>query len=376
MKDGRITMKSKLCFILISVIFVVSGCVSRARPTEAAQPGAAGGQVQSVVQPQMAAWPTKEWQVSTPQQQGMDAALLDRMQEKIRDDAIELDSLLIVRNGYIVSETYYSSNKANSKHAMYSVTKSFVSTLVGIALDQGLLKGVDQRVVDLLPGATFANDDARKQAMTLENLLTMTSGLDWEEGDPIYRKMYASDDWVQMVMDIPMKTDGGKQFLYCSGCSHVLSAIVEQASGKSTTAFAEENLFKPLGITNQRWEADRKGIAIGGWGLNITPRDMAKLGYLFLNNGSWDGKQVVSSGWVSAATRKHIGTGGRLGYGYQWWIYPTHGAYTALGRFGQTIFVAPDLNLVIVTTAHIESGHDQIYKLIDDYILPAAEADN
>jgi CubicO group peptidase (beta-lactamase class C family) len=209
--------------------------------------------------------------------------------------------------------------------------------------------------------------------MTLENILTMSSGLDWVEGDETYGKMYASADWVNMVMDLPMAEVPGKTFLYCSGCSHVLSAIVQNAVGESGLTFAQKNLFQPLGITDLRWETDRQKIPIGGWGLYLTPRDMAKLGYLYLHKGVWDGQQVVSSSWVNAATTRHIGTDGKLGYGYQWWIYPTHGAYAALGRYGQTIFVAPDLNLIVVTTAHIESGHDPIFNLIDNYILPAVK---
>lgn len=303
----------------------------------------------------------------------MDPSMLEKMQAEIDDQHIQLHSLLILRNGVIVWEKYYDGYTADTKHAMYSVTKSFVSTLVGIAIDQGKIESVRQPVRDLLPGRTFQNSDERKQAMTLENLLTMSSGLSWIEGDATYSKMYASADWVQMVMDLPMAAESGKEFLYCSGCSHVLSAIVQNAAGESTLKFAEKNLFQPLKITNQRWEMDRKGIAIGGWGLNITPRDMAKLGYLYLNQGAWDGKQVVSSSWIQAATSRHIDTDGDLGYGYQWWIYPTHDAYAALGRFGQTIFVAPGLNLIVVTTAQIEEGHDPIFGLIDDYILPAVK---
>jgi CubicO group peptidase (beta-lactamase class C family) len=168
-----------------------------------------------------------------------------------------------------------------------------------------------------------------------------------------------------------METDPGKHFLYCSGCSHILMAIVQQATGVDSLEFANQYLFQPLGIKSPAWETDRDNRLIGGWGLSLTPREMAKLGYLFLHNGTWDGRQVVSSGWVKTATTRHIDTGGRLGYGYQWWIYPTHHAYAALGHDGQTIFIAPDLNLIIVTTAQMEEGHDPIYGLIDNYILPA-----
>jgi CubicO group peptidase (beta-lactamase class C family) len=362
----------KQTFLLFTIlVLLLSGCASPAAQVPPTAPPAqktAGQPGEPAV-----GWPTRGWPVSTPEEQGMDPAQLEKMQAVIKEKNIPLHSLLIVRNGAIVSERYYGSYDEDSVHRMYSVTKSFTSTLVGIAVDQGKLEGVELRALDLLPGRTFENTDERKRNMTLENLLTMTSGLDFYEGDSTYNRMYASEDWVQMVMDLPMHTEPGNDFLYCSGCSHVLSAIVQEAVGESTLKFAQKNLFEPLGMTNLRWETDRKGIPIGGWGLNITPRDMAKLGYLYLHNGAWDGKQIVSESWVKAASTRHTDTDGNLGYGYQWWIYPTHNAYAALGRYGQTIFVAPDLNLIVVTTAQIESGHDPIFDLIDHYILPSAE---
>jgi CubicO group peptidase (beta-lactamase class C family) len=208
--------------------------------------------------------------------------------------------------------------------------------------------------------------------MTLEHLLTMTSGLEWVEGDSAYRAIYASRDWVKSMMDMPMRSQPGAQFNYCSGCSHVLSAIVQAKTGRNVRDFAEKELFAPLGIVGARWDTDTQGIPIGGWGLQLTPREMAKLGFLYLHNGVWDGRQIVSAEWVRTATEKHTSTDSQLGYGYQWWIYPRWGAYAALGLNGQTIFVVPDLNLIIVTTAATD-GHDAIFRLIDQYIVPAAQ---
>ncbi len=208
--------------------------------------------------------------------------------------------------------------------------------------------------------------------MTLENVLTMNTGLDWVEGDPAYQKLYMSQDWAAYMLDLPMAAQPGTLFNYCSGCTHLLSTILQAQSGNAAT-FARKNLFDPLGITGYTWDTDNHSIPIGGWGLKLTPREMAKLGYLFLHNGQWDGKQVVSSAWVQAATQKHTDTDGNLGYGYQWWIYDKYGAYAALGRYGQTIFVVPDLNLVIVTTALSEDNHDRIFGLIDNYIVPAVK---
>jgi CubicO group peptidase (beta-lactamase class C family) len=316
-------------------------------------------------------WPTEGWRTSTPQEQNMDAEKLAQMISFVGEQNIGLHSLLIVQHGYIVSETYFQYNSETTKHELYSCTKSFTSALVGIAIDKGYISGVDQPVLSFFPEQTFDDTDELKQSMTLEDLLTMSSGLDWNEGDQTYTAMYQSSDWVKFVLDKPMAVQPGSRFLYNSGVSHVLSAIVQQKTGMNTLEFAQKNLFDPLGI-DAVWEKDSQGIPIGGWGLQLTPRDMAKLGYLYLHNGNWDGQQIVSTDWVKASIQKHTGTDGDLGYGYQWWIDSSTSAFTALGLFGQTIYVIPDLDLVIVTTAQIKE-HQPIFDLIKQYIIPACQ---
>ena len=317
-------------------------------------------------------WPTEAWRTSAPEEQGMDSQKLAEMLSTIQGQHLNLHSLLIIRNGYLVSETYFGVYQQDTRHELYSCTKSFVSTLIGIAIDKGYIDRTDRRVVDFFPERTFSYLDEQKEAMTLEDLLTMRSGLDWQEGDPVYGAMYRSPDWVQFVLDEPMAQPPGSSFNYCSGCSHVLSAILQETTGMNPRDFAELYLFQPLGISDIRWDTDAVGIPIGGWGLQMTPRDMAKLGYLYLQDGQWDGEQIVSVRWVENATRKHTETDGALGYGYQWWTYPSLGGYTALGRYGQTIFVIPEADLVVVTTAQMED-HDEVFQLIEQYILPAAE---
>ena len=314
-------------------------------------------------------WPTPEWRTSTPEAQGMDTEKLAQMLDMVTQQNLNLHSLLIIRNGYIVSEHYFHYYYPQEKHVQFSCTKSFIATLVGIAREQGKLD-INRPVLDFFPEHTFEHRDALKEAMTVEDLLTMRSGLDWREGDPIYQAMYRSRDWVQFVLNTPMATQPGTQFNYCSGCSHLLSAIIQPTTGQNTQDFAQKVLFDPLGITDLRWERDTQGITLGGWGLELTSRDMAKLGYLYLHNGIWDGQRIVSADWIATATQQHTATDGKLGYGYQWWTYPLFGAYSALGRAGQTIFVVPDLNLIIVTTADL-NGHDEIFNLIEMYIVPA-----
>jgi CubicO group peptidase (beta-lactamase class C family) len=317
-------------------------------------------------------WPTEDWRTSTPEEQGMEAGKLAQMLEAIQTQKLELHSLLVIRHGYLVSETYFGPYQQDTRHDQYSCTKSFVSTLIGIALDKGYIDSTGHRVIDFFSGKTFTSLDEQKKAMTLEDVLTMQTGLDWDEGDTAYRELYISRDWVQHMLDMPMAAPPGTQFNYCSGCSHLLSAILQQSTGMNPRDFAEKNLFKPLGLSDVIWEPNPAGIPIGGWGLRLTPREMAKLGYLFLRNGQWDGQQIVSAQWVENATRSHTGTGGDLGYGYQWWTVPSLGAYTALGLYGQTIMVIPESDLVIVTTAQMEN-HDKIFQLIEQYILPAVQ---
>jgi len=318
-------------------------------------------------------WPTKAWRTSTPEEQGMDSQKLEQMLVAIQQQHLSLHSLLIIRNGYLVSETYFEPYRQDTKHELYSCTKSFISTLIGIAVDKGYIDRTDRRIVDFFSEQVFANLNAQKEAMTLEDLLTMRSGLDWQEGDPVYREMYQNSDWVKFVLDKPMAQPPGRLFNYCSGCSHLLSAILQQTTGMNTRDFAEQQLFKPLGISNANWDTAAGGIPIGGWGLQLTPRDMAKLGYLYLRDGKWEGQQVVSAKWVESATQRHTETDGDLGYGYQWWTYPSLEAYTALGRYGQTIFVIPESDLIVVTTAGMEDNHDGIFELIEHYIVPAVQ---
>ncbi len=307
------------------------------------------------------------WQISTPEEEGLDPAPLAAMLVAIDEHNPGLHSVLVVRNGHIVTEAYYGAYDWDRRHELYSCTKSFVATLIGIAIDQGRIAGLDQPVLSYFPEESSV--DPRKEAMTLEDLLTMTSGLDWPEGDPIYRAMYQSAGWVRFVLGRPMVAAPGEIFNYSSGASHVLSAIVQQATGTPTLRFAQENLFGPLGI-NAEWHTDAQGIPIGGWGLQLTPRDMARLGLLYLNEGVWEGQRIVSAEWVRTATSKHVDTGGDLGYGYQWWTYPTHGAYAALGRDGQMIFVWPEERIVVAFTGATQ-GHDAEFALIEEYILPA-----
>lgn len=364
MKPRPIHSLSHLFWLLCALIVALAGC---GKPT--VQPDVSNPATETP--PNGLYWPTEGWRTTSPEAQDMDSGKLAEMLASVQQQKLNLHSLLVIRHGYLVSETYFQGD-LNTRHELYSCTKSFTSTLIGIALDQGKIDGLDHKIVDFFPGYEFENLDAHKQAMTLEDLLTMRSGLDWHEGDAAYTALYRSPDWVQSMLDMPMALESGVMFNYCSGCTHLLSAIVQRTTGLNTLDYAKQNLFKPLGITNVRWDTDSQGIPIGGWGLQITSRDMAKLGYLFLHQGEWDGQQVVSSGWVDKATQKYSDTGDGRGYGYQWWTYPSLDAFMATGRYGQLIFVIPNLDLVIVTTAQVDD-FEPLFQLIEQYIAPAVQ---
>jgi CubicO group peptidase (beta-lactamase class C family) len=311
----------------------------------------------------------------------MDSDLLADMLDAIGREGYHIDSVLVARHGFIVLDAYRSPFGPHQSHAIHSCTKSIVSALIGVAIEQGAIEGVDQPVLDLFPGRVAANVDVRKQAMTLESVLTMSNGLRCRDSY-LYRwsglnELRASKDWVQFVLDLPMAEEPGSRFEYCNSGSFLLSAILSETTGKSALAFAEEHLFDPLGISDVVWPSSPDGISIGWGQLRMRPHDMAKIGYLYLNKGRWDGHQVVPEAWVEQSTSMHIAAGTlQDGYGYQWWI-DSSGVYMALGYGGQYIVVVPQRDMVVVFTSDLpESQFFVPQELLSDFILPAARSTN
>jgi hypothetical protein len=213
------------------------------------------------------------------------------------------------------------------------------------------------------------NLSAQKEDMTLEDMLTMRSGLDWSDtGD--YPAMEKSTDWVQFVLDKPMAEEPGNAWNYCSECSHVLSAIIQQSTGMNTRDFADEYLFNPLGISDIFWFTDGAGIPDGGSRLQLAPRDMAKLGYLYLREGQWDGQQIVPAEWVKTTTLRHVALDEHFSYGYHWFTVYSLEGFAVLGSQGQIILVIPEYDMVVVTTAFTQ---ESILELVEQYIVPAVE---
>ena len=320
-------------------------------------------------------FPTKRWQISTPEAQGMHSQNLAEMMAHIQKNDFPIDSISIVRNGYLVLDAYIYPFTNAQKHEIHSCTKSIMSVLIGIAIDKGYIQNVDQPITDFFPDHAYGNDDLKK-AITLEHLLMMASGLKCRDSY-LYRwwgffDMRASNDWAQFVLDLPMEAQPGEKFEYCNGVSFLLSAIIQKATKMKTIDFARAHLFKPLGITDVEWARSPQDIDIGYGEMWLKPHDMAKIGWLYLNKGRWGQKQIVPSAWVANSTRGHINATLFDHYGYQWWVDST-GYYMAVGFRGQRIFVVPDKNLVAVFTA--TGGRALIAKnLLDFYIIPAASS--
>jgi CubicO group peptidase (beta-lactamase class C family) len=317
-----------------------------------------------------ATWPTKSWAVSTPEEQGVDSAGLARLIEIV--GARRQDSLMIVRHGKIVAEAYYAPYVGGVSHDLRSVTKSVTGTLTAIALRDGLLDSVDHAVLDYFSDRQISNVDDNKKAITIQHLLDMTSGIDWVESvhtpDEPLMQMYESPDRTGFVLNRAMSGAPGSKFYYNSGNPYVLSALLTRKTGRSALDFAKQQLFEPLGITSANWgHVDAQGVTDGEAGLSLSPHDMAKIGYLYLHNGIWDGKQIIPSSWVDRAAEGKVTATYGFRYGNLWWSLPEKGAYMAQGRHSQLILVLPKLDIVAVMTGIMPD--DEFYpvrRLIED----------
>ncbi len=248
------------------------------------------------IQAQDTPWPTDGWPTSSPEAQGIDSGQLADLFAVIEEQDINIHSVLIIRHGALVVEAYRYPYQPDTLHSLQSCTKSVVSALVEIAIQQGYIAGADQRVLDLLPGWTFEQVDEAKRAMTIGDLLTMRSGLPYT----LSAEAWATGDIIQAVLDLPMVDQPGSRFVYSAIQPTLLAAIVGETSGMKTIDFITQNLFEPLGIQDYYWPAlNDRGDVDGNAALSLTPRDMAKIGYLYLRDGQWDGVPILPPGWVA-----------------------------------------------------------------------------
>ncbi|MBP8084100.1 MAG: serine hydrolase [Spirochaetes bacterium] len=316
-------------------------------------------------------YPQDYWKTSTPSVQGMDEGFLEEMIDKINDENYEIHSLLIIKNGYLVFERYGITYTPDNIHELNSTTKSFVSALFGIAVKEGFVSGVEDKMLNYFSDITVDNLTTDKKNITVKDLLCMRSGLEWNDQE-IISDYFNAENAVKYILDRPMTTAPDTAWHYNSGSSHLLSAIITGTTGKSAADYAEIKLFAPLGIKNYEWSSDRQHINHGGLGLSLKPRDMAKFGYLYLCKGKWNNEQIISEDWVSTSTSVHSDTYWAGNYGYHWWI-KNDDCFASQGAYGQNIYVYPEKDIVIVYTAGlpVEKADETLLQLTSDYIIPA-----
>jgi CubicO group peptidase (beta-lactamase class C family) len=317
--------------------------------------------------------PASIWERSTPEEQGIDSGSLAATLRKIRDEKIDIHSVVLIRNGSLVLESYVHPYGPEDLHNVKSVSKSIISALVGIALHRGDLKSLDQKVSEFYPQYFPEDADPRKKAITLRHLLTMTAGLDLDENGPKMGRVFRSDDWIRATFETEMATDPGKSFVYSTPLTHTMSGILTEATGASLREYAGEHLLGPLEIDRLQWQQGPKGYYFGGAELWLTPDAMARFGYLFLNRGRWGDRQVVPAEWVAESTSHQLTCEcpGRK-YGYWWWL-SDKGVYLAMGWGGQGITVAPDLDAVLVITAADHAARDEIAREIFEKAFASEE---
>jgi CubicO group peptidase (beta-lactamase class C family) len=327
--------------VAFAAIFALTGCISQDATVEENT-----AMVDYVVD--------EDWKIASPEAVGLDGTQL-----ALRIDSVEdthLSSILIVKEGYLIVEEYSNGYDRYNQHFIASCTQSIISALIGIANDKGFIDSVDEKIVDFFPEL----ESEWKKEITIEHLLTMSSGLDQGAFHP-NRPMFAqTPDWIGYILSREAVTNPETSFDYYPGNAHILSALLQRATKEDTRSFAVKYLFEPLGISEKEieWEKDPQGVFVGSWGLYMRPRDMAKVGLLYLNKGAWNGTQIIPEAWIErSVTPSFKGISFEdltADYGYLWWIEGKGSppGYFALGTKGQYIYINPELNLVIVITGN------------------------
>jgi len=285
-----------------------------------------------------------------------------------------LFSFLLIRNDKIVYERYFNGSNKNHSNNIHSASKSIISALIGIAIDKGIIRGVDQKISVFFP--EYVSNDTLKKQITIKHLLNMTSGLEWTEDYTEY-SIERSDNWIEAILDLPMTNSPGTTFNYSTANTHILSAILKEAANENTCEFLYSNLMTDLGIVVEHWGKDPQGYFSGGYNFYITPRELAQFGLLYLNNGISASHQIISSSWINTSLSAQVFVGGEYSYGYCWWITNILGSnvYKAWGYGGQYICLIPDFDIAIVSTANTNGVYNQLDmdSFIENYVIPAVQ---
>ncbi len=313
---------------------------------------------------------------STPEEQGISSRSILQFIEALEEAQPDaLHSVMIRRHGKVVSQGWWAPYAPETPHLLWSLSKSFTSTAIGIAQDEGLLS-IDDQVISFFPEDTPEEPSDNLKAMRISDLLRMNTG---QAVEPSFRNMQ-SDNWVLAFLAHKVDYKPGTHFKYNSMATYMCSAILQKVTGMTMLDYLTPRLFEPLGIEKPSWETDPMGINVGGWGLSVTTEDISKLGQLYLQKGKWEGKQLLSKAWVEAATSNQTSNGSNpksdwdQGYGYQFWQC-RHNAYRGDGAFGQYCLVMPEQDAVIAITAG-SNDLQGILNVVWEYLLPAMEAES
>jgi CubicO group peptidase (beta-lactamase class C family) len=321
--------------------------------------------------------PGHGWRVGTPKSAGMDPAVLEAGLRQLGRER-SVFSALVVRHGRLVAERYFHGSRQDHSNNVHSSSKSMLQALIGIAVRQGAIGSIDDPVHRYLP-EYFADATAAERRITLRHLLTMTAGWKWQEDETEYT-VEKQRDWVKAIVDRDLEHKPGTAFNYSSGNTHLLSAVLQRASGRNTCEFAQRYLFDPLGITAEHWGRDPQGVYSGGYNLYLTPRELARFGLLYLNRGRWQGRQVVPRETVAQSMRPAVRTGDGYSYASGWWVRQVggHAVPFAWGHGGQYIYLLPAADVVVVVTENTREGHENedvdLRTFLDDHVLRSVRA--